>query len=198
MTTKIYQLKITLSGSKPPIWRRVLVSSDLLLSDFHKIIQSTMGWTNSHLHQFVKGNSYYAERSPDDDFWDEMSNIDYVKKKIKISYFLKKEKDTFIYEYDFGDSWSHKIILEKTLPIDKKKKYPICVTGKMTCPPEDCGGVWGYSNMLDILKQPKHEEYEDYIAWLGDDFDSKFFDKNEVNELLQSRNYGCITLGDFF
>ena len=197
MTNKIYQLKIALKGSKPSIWRRILVSPDLLLSDFHKIIQSTMGWTNSHLHQFVSGNSFYTVRSPGDDFWDDMDNVDYEKEKIKISHFLKNEKERFIYEYDFGDSWTHSIVLEKILPIDKKKKYPICVTGKMSCPPEDCGGIWGYMDMVDILKQPKHEEYEDYVEWLGDDFDPKFFDKKEVNELLQSKDYGCITMRFF-
>lgn len=192
MTKKIYQIQIALKGFKPKIWRRILVPSDLLLSDFHKIIQTSMGWTNSHLHQFVKNRTFYIVRIQDDDMWDEMDNVDY--KKMKISDLLKKEKEKIIYEYDLGDGWEHDIILEKILPIDDKIKYPVCLTGKMNCPPEDCGGVWGYSDMLEILKQPDHEEHESFIEWLGDEFDPEYFDKDEVNELLREKDYGCIEL----
>jgi hypothetical protein len=182
MTQKIFQIQIALKGFKPKIWRRILIPSDLLLSDFHMIIQIAMGWTNSHLHQFIKNRKFYTMRMQDDDLWDEMDNVDY--KKMKVSDLLKKEKEKIVYEYDFGDSWEHDIILEKILPIDKNIKYPICLTGKMNCPPEDCGGVWGYSDMLEVLKDPSHEEYESYIEWLGEKFDPEYFDKNEINELL--------------
>ena len=151
-----------------------------------------MGWTNSHLHQFIKNGTFYTVRMTDDDTWGEMNNVDY--KKIKISDLLKIEKEKITYEYDFGDGWEHDIILEKILPIDEKIKYPICVTGKMNCPPEDCGGIWGYSDMLEILKQPDHEEYESFIEWLGEEFDPEYFDKDEVNELLNEKDYGCIEL----
>jgi len=182
MTKKIFQIQIALKGFKPKIWRRILIPSDLLLSDFHMVIQITMGWTNSHLHQFIKNRTFYTLRMQDDVLWDEMDNVDY--KKMKISDLLKKEKEKIVYEYDFGDSWEHDIILEKILPIDNNLKYPICLTGKMNCPPEDCGGVWGYSDMLEVLKNPDHEEYESYIEWLGEEFDPEFFDKNEINKWL--------------
>ena len=182
MTKKIFQIQIALKGFKPKIWRRILIPSDLLLSDFHMIIQITMGWTNSHLHQFIKNQTFYTLRMQDDDLWDEMDNVDY--KKMKVSDLLKKEKEKIVYEYDFGDSWEHDIILEKILPIDNSLKYPICLIGKMNCPPEDCGGVWGYSDMLEVLKDPSHEEYESYIEWLGEKFDPEYFNKNEINELL--------------
>ena len=192
MTNKIYQIQIALQGFKPKIWRRILIPSDLLLSDFHKIIQSTMGWTNSHLHQFIKNQTFYTKRLPDDDLWNEMDNVDY--EELKISDLLTSEKEIIIYEYDFGDGWEHDIILEKVLPVDVKIKYPICLTGKMNCPPEDCGGVWGYSDMLEVLKQSDHEEYDSYIEWLGGKFDPMDFDKVEVNELLREKDYGCIEL----
>jgi len=191
---KIYQIHITLTGSKPKIWRRLLIPSDLLLSDLHKIIQTSMGWTNSHLHQFIKDQTFYTKRYPDDDSWGEMNNIDYS--KIKISYLLKKAKDKIVYEYDFGDGWEHEVLLEKVIPSDQKTKYPVCLAGKMNCPPEDCGGVWGYSDMLEILKNPKHEEYESYIQWLGGEFDPEYFDKKAVNEMLLTEDYGCIDLSD--
>lgn len=188
MEKEIYQVQIALKNYKPKIWRRILVPSDLLLSDFHKVIQTTMGWENSHLHQFVKNNSYYSAKMDDEDFF-EMSNVDY--EKLKISDLLKKEKDKIIYEYDFGDGWEHDIILEKKLQYDKNCTYPVCIKGKMSCPPEDCGGVWGYARLLEILNDPEHEEYEDYIDWLDDVNDPEFFDMDGVNELLQKKGYGC-------
>ena len=192
MTQKIFQIQIALKGFKPKIWRRILIPSDLFLSDFNKIIQTTMGWTNSHLNQFIKNRIFYTKRMPDDDLWDEMDNVDY--KKMKITDLLKKEKEKIIYEYDFGDGWEHDIILEKILAIDDKIKYPICLTGKMNCPPEDCGGVWGYADMLEALKQPDHEEHDSYIEWLGGEYDPEYFDKDEVNEMLKERDFGCIEI----
>jgi len=94
MTKKTYQIQIALKGFKPKIWRRLLIQSDLLLADFHKIIQTSMGWTNSHLHQFIKNQTFYTERMPGDDTWDEMDNVDY--KKMKISDLLKKEKEKIV------------------------------------------------------------------------------------------------------
>ncbi len=192
MDRQIYQIQVALKNFKPKIWRRILVPSNLLLSDFHKIIQTSMGWTNSHLHQFIKDQTYYTVRMKDDDMWEDMNSVDY--KKMKIFDLLTVEKEKIIYEYDFGDGWEHEIILEKILPVDKKLKYPICLAGKMNCPPEDCGGVWGYAEMIEILKQPKHEEYENIIEWLGDELDPEYFDKEEVNEYLQTKDYGCISL----
>lgn len=182
MANKIYRIKIALRDFKPKIWRRILIPSDIYLSEFHLIIQIAMGWSNCHLHQFIKNNKYYRERMMYDDFWDEMENIDY--ENIKVSDLLKKEKEKVVYEYDFGDSWEHDIILEKILEVDNNLEYPVCLKGKMNCPPEDCGGVWGYSDMLEVLKDTDHEEYESYLEWLGEDFDPEYFDENEVNELF--------------
>lgn len=190
----IYQIQIALTGFRPKIWRRVLVPSDLLLSDFHKVIQTTMGWTNSHLHQFIKNRIFYTVKYPGDLTWGEMNQIDYRKKKLRISDLLKAEKEKIIYEYDFGDGWNHDIILEKILADDDKANYPVCLSGKMNCPPEDCGGVWGYADMLEILKQPDHEEYDSYIEWLGGEFDPEYFNIDEVNKLLRKKGYGCMEL----
>ena len=192
MTKIIYQIQISLNYFKSKIWRRLLIPSDLLLSDFHKIIQTSMGWKNSHLHHFIKNQTFYSERLYDDDLWDDFDNVDY--RKIKISDLLKEENEKIIYEYDFGDSWNHDIILEKILTRDNQLKYPICLSGKMNCPPEDCGGIGGYSEMLEILKQPDHEEYESYIEWLGGEFDPEYFNMNEVNEMLKPKDYGLFDL----
>lgn len=191
MIISIYQIQIALSGFKPKIWRRVLVPSNLLLKDFHNIIQITMGWTNSHLHQFIQDNMFYSVKYPDDDLWDDSRNICYKKNRIRISDLLTFEKDKMIYEYDFGDSWKHDIILEKILPYDSVKQFPICVTGKMNCPPEDCGGIWSYCQLLEIINQPDHVEYEELMEWLGGEFDPNYFNKDEVNEMLKENGYGC-------
>ena len=183
MTKRTYQIQIALKGSKPKIWRRILISSDTLLPDFHYVIQAVMGWTNSHLHQFIKNRTFYTQRLEDDDYWEEMNNVDYS--EMKISDLLKKEKDKIIYEYDFGDGWLHDIILEKIDTTGENKILPVCLIGKNNCPPEDCGGIWGYANMLEILKHPDHEEYEEYIEWLGGEFDPKYFNKDEINDVLR-------------
>lgn len=188
----IYQVKITLERSKPAIWRRLLIPSGLLLGDFHKIIQTAMGWENAHLHQFIKDGMFYSLKYPGDDFWEDEINVDYKKKKLRVSDMLKAEKDTVQYEYDFGDGWLHNILLEKILPEDKNVSYPVCTGGKMNCPPEDCGGIWGYYDMLEILKDPGHEEHEGYLEWLGGDFDPEEFDLDKVNEFLKSEDYGCL------
>jgi hypothetical protein len=124
---------------------------------------------------------------------DDLNTKDYS--KLKVSDLLKKEKDQVVYEYDFGDSWEHNIILEKILEEDSRKYTPICLTGRNNCPPEDCGGVWGYYSLLETLQDPGHEEYENYLEWLGDDFDPKYFNKKEINEALQTTNFGCL---DYF
>lgn len=188
MIDQIYQIQIYLKYIKPKIWRRILVKSDLSLLDFHKIIQTCTGWTNFHLHQFIKDNIRYTIKTPYN-VLNEYDNIN--EKNVKIHDLLKIEKEKIIYEYDFGDSWIHIIILEKILPIYKNMEYPICIKGKRSFPPEDCGSYCGYENMLEILKNSKHKEYKSYIEWLGGKFDSEYFNKDEINNLLKKENYGC-------
>ena len=182
MTTKqlrsIYQIKISLIGSKPPIWRTVLVASNIDLETFHDVIQLAMGWTDSHLHQFIANKVFYG--IPEDDFELEMED----ETKYKLSQLLQKEKESIIYEYDFGDSWEHKILLEKILPFDSKTTLPACIKGKRACPPEDCGGIWGYEELLETISNPKHPDHEDMLEWLGGEFDPEEFDLEAINEDL--------------
>jgi len=186
----VFQLKITLNHIKPPIWRRVLVDSDIKLPDLHKIIQTVMGWTNSHLHQFIIGNQYYSLPS-DESFY---KVVDY--RRIKLDSLFNTPKSKFIYEYDFGDGWEHSIVIEKILPRKKNTYYPICIDGKRSCPPEDCGGTFGYENLITIINNPEHEEYDEMMEWLGDYFDPKEFNIDEVNEFLREKNFGCVELFD--
>ena len=186
----VFQLKITLKNIKPSVWRRVLVQSDTRLPDLHKIIQTVTGWTNSHLHQFVFNKCLYA--LPDDESF--LDIVDY--RKIKLDSLITAPKSKIMYEYDFGDGWEHDIVIEKVLERDNNIFYPVCTGGKRNCPPEDCGGPYGYENLIDIISDPGHGEYHDMIEWLGDDFDPEEFDIDLVNELLKEKDFGCIELFD--
>lgn len=179
-STKIYQIKVTLRRSKPPIWRRLLVPGDVTLYDLHKIIQAAMGWMNCHLHQFIIGGEYYGIPSEDD--WEPM--ID--ERKYRLAEIAPTERSKFIYEYDFGDGWEHDVVVEKILPREPDGKYPYCLKGKRACPPEDVGGIWGYEEFLKAMKDPTHEEHETYVEWWGGIFDPEDFDLERTNRRLQT------------
>ncbi len=180
---RIYQLKVALQGSRPPIWRRILVAGSTELGTLHIILQIVMGWTNSHLHQFVCKDKYYGV--VDDEFGLDFGPEMLDENSFVISRLLTREKDSLIYEYDFGDGWEHKIVVEKITPHDSDSgRLPRCIRGKRACPPEDCGGIWGYRQLIEIAGDPAHPEHEETLEWLGDDFDPEYFDIAEVNETL--------------
>jgi len=176
---KVYQIQISLTNSKPEIWRKILVQPNLSLANFHMTIQIVMGWSNSHLHQFIKDTTFYTKKMEDDMTWGDLNNVDY--KGLKISDLLKNENDKIDYEYDFGDSWHHDIVLEKILDTSEKTKYPTCTDGKLACPPEDCGGIWGYSDLLKVLNNPRHKDYADLLDWLDGEFDPNYFNIEKTN-----------------
>ncbi len=178
-----YQIRIDLARYRPKIWRRLLIRSDLPLSGFHLAIQIAMGWENSHFHQFIKDKKFYSERLEEDWTWDDRHNVDYS--EMHVSDLLTTEKDKIEYEYDFGDGWVHEIKLEKILPADNTMKSPVCTDGALACPPEDCGGIWGYAQMLEALKDPHHEQHEETLEWIGEEFDPELFDIETVNKLLK-------------
>jgi len=179
---KIYQLKITLCDSKPPIWRRVLITSDRVFADLHVVIQLAMGWENSHLHDFSIGHgSRIGDVEFDDGFGDEMLD----ETETRLDRIFTREKQKVTYTYDFGDSWEHIILLEKILPFDAKTPIPQCVKGKRACPPEDCGGIWGYEEFLAAISDPSHPDHEGMRDWIGDEFDPEAFDLDETNRLLR-------------
>ncbi|MEM1324299.1 MAG: plasmid pRiA4b ORF-3 family protein [Bacteroidota bacterium] len=184
----IFQLKVTLEGAKPPIWRRLEVEPDTLLSDLHKIIQTAMGWTNSHLHQFDVNRRLYAPPSEYDDYSDDYTGL-------KIHDFFLRKGDKLRYEYDFGDSWSHLILLEEVKEKEADVYYPRCTKGKRACPPEDCGGIWGYMELVEVMKKKKGARYQEMKEWLGGDLDPEAFDLEEINEGLKEDNFGVFDYG---
>ncbi len=178
----IYQIKVTLDDSKPPIWRRILVRSDITLGQLHDIIQAVMGWSGYHLHQFIVGETYYGEPHPDYDGFLEMHD----ESRIQLNQIVTGEKFKFVYEYDFGDSWEHILLVEKVLPPEPDTHYPVCIKGRRACPPEDVGGIWGYYGFLEAIRDPDHPDHEELLEWVDDDFDPAAFDLDEINEALSA------------
>ncbi len=174
----IYQLKVTLNGARPPIWRRLLVPSFYSLKDLHDVLQVAMGWMESHLHQFVARGTLYGQ--PDAEFGIGRIN----EKHVRLDEVLRTEKDAMTYEYDFGDGWEHKVILEKVIGNAEEEAAPSCIAGARACPPEDCGGVWGYANLLKVIADSSHPEHEEMLEWLGDGFDPERFDAPAINSVL--------------
>jgi hypothetical protein len=177
----VYQLKVTLDDSKPPIWRRILVPEDVTLADLHEIIQRAMDWGNYHLHMFTIAGQVFGD--PEDDEYGDFGTEN--EKRYRLNQLGLREKTKFSYEYDFGDSWEHTILLEKILPAEKGVHYPVCIKGKRACPPEDVGGVWGYDDFLKAIANPNHPERKEMLEWIGGDFDPEEFDLDEVNQSLQ-------------
>jgi len=209
---RICQLRVTLNGSKPPIWRKLAVPSDVVLADLQEVIQIAMGWTNSHLHQFrlrdkglKPGPQEMARRFErdewDDEFlgrmrgervfvakvtsWGDPSDMEGEDEAtFTLGQLCPKVKSKLTYEYDFGDGWEHTIEVQKIVEPEPGVEYPVCLGGKKACPPEDCGGIWGYYELLETIADPKADDHEDMVEWLGGDFDPDAFDLDEVNTIL--------------
>ena len=177
----VYQLKITLKYIEPSIWRRVVVPSTITFAKLHQVIQVAMGWTDSHLHQFIVGDKYYGEADPEFSF--EGPKI-YSERSNRLEKVIPNEKTKFLYEYDYGDDWLHEIVVEKISKREPRIKYPVCLDGERHCPPEDCGGPPGYMDFLEALEDLNHPEHDEYLDWVGGDFDPEEFNVDEVNNAL--------------
>jgi hypothetical protein len=181
--SQTFQFKIAIKGiSKPPVWRRVNVPSYFSFMHFHYVIQSAFGWDSYHLYQFSEKG--FASNTVITEINDEFESVfDQLEAEtIPISRIFKKEGDKYIYIYDFGDSWEHLITLEKIIP--EISMSPELIAGKGACPPEDCGGVWGYENMKVSLNDKDDPEYDDLREWLGleddENWDPGAFDLNDA------------------
>lgn len=171
----LFQFKITLIGSKPPIWRRIQVQ-DCTLDKLHEYIQTAMGWTNSHLHHFRVGKQLYGDPMLIGENMGEMNYKDSTRTKISKILPNGKQQFSFIYEYDFGDCWEHEVLFEGSPKAEPGKKYPLCLDGERACPPDDCGGVWGYGDFLKAIGDKNHEEHQEMLEWIGGRFDPEEFD----------------------
>lgn len=184
-TKEIFQFRVTLYEINPKIWRRFQIK-DCFLGDLHWHIQGAFGWTNSHLHDFDIGRDRYGISSEID-----LEGITQCKDSLTtlLSDILPKERERFVfkYTYDMGDNWEHEVIFEDVVKPNRKIKYPICLEGERACPPEDCGGEMGYEHLLEVLSDPKHEEYLDLRRRAGD-FDPERFDAEATTAQMREYN----------
>ena len=177
--TQIYQLKLEMLDVQPLIWRRLLVRGGITLAQLHEVIQVSMGWTNSHLHEFVVGAHIYS----DPEFEIDEARSEY---RYRLARLAPRIRNTITYLYDFGDGWEHQIRVEEIIEDDKRfPGRPVCLAGVRNCPPEDFGGPWGYQNFLEAIGNKKHKEHKQFLEWVGGSFDPERFDLDEVNNLLR-------------
>ena len=178
----IYQFKITLLDIKPAVWRRIQVP-DCTLADLHLYLQAAFGWWNYHLHQFGIDGERYGPPDPDGmDFGLEMMD----ENEMALSKLIPKSgrRSRWLYEYDFGDGWRHEIRFEGFAPANPEAQYPQCVAGERGCPPEDCGGPWGYAEYLAAIADPRHERHTELLEWQGP-FDPEAFDAQEATKAMR-------------
>lgn len=177
--TEIYQIKVTLLRTAPPIWRRLLVPSDFTLSSLHDLLQLAMGWTDSHLHEFLFRGQHYGPTHPERGVAEAIDE-----RKVRLNQLLARLGAKIVYTYDFGDGWEHGIVLEKGLPVEPNMAYPRCTGGRGACPPEDCGGIGGFYNLLEALQNPRHPQHEELLEWVGEEYDPKKFSIEAINRIL--------------
>ena len=177
----VFQLKVTLNDTKPPVWRRVLVDGSSTLDHLHEVIQAAFGWWNSHLHEFEVGRTRYGVPDPDED-WGQPAQDE---RRTRLNA-IAGEGSAFRYTYDFGDNWDHRIVIETVKPAAAGVKVPACVDGRRACPPEDCGGTWGYRELLEILTDPTHPEHDERREWIGRPLDPEAFDAADFEDNLRN------------
>lgn len=177
--TNVLSLKVTLRGVRPPIWRRLLMPGTMTLGDLHQAIQAAMGWRDCHLHAFDIDGQPYGDRRTTDDVADE--------NRLTLNSLVKSGIARFGYTYDFGDTWEHAVAIEKTQSAVNGSSYPACVAGKRNCPPEDCGGSWGYQHLMAVLADPGHPERAEQLEWIGEEFDPDAFVIENANAMLAAQ-----------
>lgn len=175
-TAPTFQLKVTLRDVRPPVWRRLIVPADISLDALHTVLQAAMGWYDCHLHLFRAGDREFAP--PGD--WEPVGEDS---TGVVLRDLAPGKGSRLIYEYDFGDCWVHDILVEKV--IDQQCAQVRCLTGRRRCPPEDCGGPWGYEELRAALADPRHERHDEMRAWAPEGFDAEEFDVVQVDDAVR-------------
>ena len=178
MARQIFQLKVSLDGVRPPVWRRVRVPGGYTLDRVHRVIQYAMGWGGYHLHSFEIGGEQYGEPDPDGD----LELIDELDVRLDA---VARAGARLRYTYDYGDWWEHTVDVEDVRDADPDEAYPLCVDGQGACPPEDVGGAYGYAELLTVLRDPAHPEYETARQVLGSGRSTESFDARLATTLLR-------------
>ncbi len=179
---EIARLKIVLDGLEPPIVREVAAPTGVSLDDLHLVIQAAMGWENYHLYQFQVGRTVtYGIPDPD---WPEHEIVS--SKSTKLTDLLAQlgRKKSFTYHYDFGDDWMHTITVKGLEEPESGAAYPRLLSARGACPPEDCGGPWGYADLVEAIDDPDHEMHDDMVEWYGEEIDIEFVDEDRIRDDL--------------
>lgn len=183
--TLVHQLKVTLRGIRPLIWRRLLVLDSTTLASLHDVVQFAMGWDDCHMHEFtINEERFGTPKDPADQVPGFPRKRIRDEERARLFNVLGRVGMRAVYTYDFGDTWEHNIKVEKIMPAEPGKKYPVCIGGKRNCPLEDCGGPYGYMNIMDVLANPDDEEHEELLEWIGEGYDPAHFSVEEVNARL--------------
>ena len=190
----MFQIKVVLENIQPPVWRGLLVPGGTKLDRLHEVLQTAFGWTDSHLHHFYTGDrrggmTFYGTPDPENDFSDTPEEDE---RRYTLCDLAPRKGGTLVYEYDFGDSWTHRIKVERVLGGEEAGPTPRCTGGARACPPEDVGGPWGYQEFLDALSDPANEDRDELLAWAGGSFDPEAFDSGAINTALARRARGRV------
>lgn len=177
----VFQFHVQLLGIEPAIWRRIQVWEDTTLSQLHVILQNLFLWEDYHLHDFLVDRKVYSTPDPEDQFYGRRV---FDESRVPLNALVHRPGQSFIYNYDFGDGWAHKILLDGVLLAEPRAFYPRCLAGERSGPPEDVGGVGGYEEYLEALADPTHEEHEHWMEWRGP-FEPEAFDLMAVNDALR-------------
>jgi len=179
---EVVQIRVSLVGIDPVIWRRIQIPTTYSFWDLHVAIQDAMGWYDCHLHAFripdLRRETLAVIGIPDDEF--EAGRRTLPGWEISVEDYLHEVSPVAVYEYDFGDSWIHVVQLEARSPVRKGVSYPICLAGERTCPPENCGGAGGYERFLEAIANPSHPEHDSLLEWVGGSYDPDDFKSSDV------------------
>ena len=182
MTATLHRLKVTLRSVKPPIWRRIEVASDVSLAELSGLVEAAMGWMGGHLHAFEADGIIYERPVPDG--WSFRRTEDEAKHRLGTV--LGKVGAKMRWDYDFGDGWQHNVVVEAIEPLDPAVEYPRCIAGRRACPPEDCGGPWGFEEILEAIADHAHPRHDELAEWLPLGYDPAEFDADQATEDMRA------------
>lgn len=182
MTATVHRLKITLRSVKPPIWRRIEVPSDVSLADLSDLLEASMGWMGGHLHAFEADGVTYERPDPEDG----LSRRAKDESEHRLDVVLGEVGAKMRWDYDFGDGWQHNVVVEAIEPLDPAVEYPRCITGRRACPPEDCGGPWGFEELLEAIADPTHPRHDELTEWLPPGYEPAEFDAEQATQDMRA------------
>lgn len=181
MSEPIVRLRIELEGTQPLVWRKLDIPLSTTLATLHELIQAAMGWWDYHLYEFVIDDRVYGVPSPDDELYERKV---YKAKALRLATLMERDMRQFLYIYDFGDNWRHRISLGEIRQGDAGIEYPCFIAGARRAPPEDVGSIQGFEAFLEAMANPKHEDHARMLEWYGKRFDPEDIDERRLHMII--------------